>query len=40
MQDPNPDGRYTRGVGETKAKARGKRGIAPLGDLIGCSPRR
>ena len=35
MADLNTDVRYIKGVGEAKAKALGKLGIATLGDLIG-----
>ena len=40
MPDLNTDVRYIKGVGEAKAKALGKLGIATLGDLIGWFPRR
>ena len=40
MADLNTDVRYIKGVGEAKAKALGKLGIATLGDLIGWFPRR
>ena len=40
MADLNTDVRYIKGVGEAKAKALSKLGIATLGDLIGWFPRR
>ena len=40
MADLQTDVRYIRGIGEAKAKALGKLGIATLGDLIGWFPRR
>ena len=40
MADLNTDVRYIKGVGEAKAKALGRLGIATLGDLIGWFPRR
>lgn len=40
MADLSTDVRYIKGVGEAKAKALGKLGIATLGDLIGWFPRR
>ena len=40
MADLNTDVRYIKGVGEAKAKALGKLGIATLQDLIGYFPRR
>ena len=40
MADLNTDVRYIKGVGEAKAKALGKLGIATLGDLIAWFPHR
>ena len=40
MADLNTDVRYIRGIGEARAKALGKLGIATLGDLIAWFPRR
>ena len=40
MADLNTDVRYIKGIGEQRAKALGKLGIATLGDLINWFPRR
>ena len=40
MADLNTDIRYIKGVGETRAKALHKLGIATLGDLLSYFPRR
>lgn len=40
MADLNTDIRYIKGIGETRAKALHKLGIATLGDLLSYFPRR
>ena len=40
MADLNTDIRYIKGIGETRAKALQKLGIATLGDLLSYFPRR
>ena len=40
MADLSTDIRYIKGIGEQRAKALGKLGIATLGDLIGWFPRK
>ena len=39
MADPKTDIRYIKGIGEQRAKALGKLGIATLKDLISYYPR-